>query len=108
MFLWKCTKKLEKNLNNLSGMIGIARKAGFCIIGQENLIGYDKKLYLILLDKVAGKSLTREMNFLAKQRNIPIRYVEQLDKLTAIENCKVIGIKNKNFSENIIESLKGE
>ena len=32
----KYTKKLERSLNNLSGLIGIARKAGFVIVGGEN------------------------------------------------------------------------
>ena len=104
----KYTKKLERSLSNLSGLIGIARKAGFVIVGGENLSSYTKKLYLLILDKTAGNSLKREMNFLASKRNIDIIEVENLSELASISNCKVIGIKNKTFSENITKSIKGE
>ncbi len=108
MFQSKYIKKLEKNLNNLVGLISIARKAGFCIIGQDKLRDYDKKLYLILLDKNAGKSLERQMSFLSKDREIPLHRIEGLAEMLAIENCKVVGIKNKAISENLIKSLKGD
>lgn len=95
--------------NNIGGLISIARKAGYVIIGQNNLLGYDKKLFLILLDNTAGNSLSREMNFLSKNRDIPLIVLDKLAELAAIENCKVIGIKNKAISENIIKCLsKGE
>jgi len=104
----KYTKKLERNLNNLSGLIGIARKAGFVIVGGENLSTYTKKLYLLLLDKSAGNSLKREMNFVSQKRNVKIVEIDNLAKYTAVKNCKVIGIKNKAFSENILKEIKGE
>ena len=108
MFQPMYIKKLEKNLNKLIGLISIARKAGFCIIGQDNLRNYDKKLYLILLDKNAGSSLQRQMNFLANDKNIPLILIDNLSEMLAIENCKVVGIKNKAISENLIKSLKGD
>ena len=95
-------------MNSLKGWISIARKAGYCIIGQDKLLDYDKKLYLILLDKTAGKSLEREMTFLSKEREIDLCKVENLGQMLALENCKVIGIKNKAISENLIKSLKGD
>ena len=93
---------------DLGGLISISRKAGYVIIGQDNLIGYDKKLYLILLDKTAGKSLVREIDFLSKKKNVQVLLVEDLGKILKIENCKVIGIKNKNLSDAIVKSVKGE
>lgn len=95
-------------MNKVCGLISIARKAGYCIIGQDKLNGYDKKLYLILLDKGAGKALERQMNFLSKDFDIPLIKVENLAEMVAIENCKVVGIKNKAISENLIKSLKGD
>lgn len=100
---------MEKRLRKIDGLVSIARKAGFVIIGQDNLKKYDKKLYLLLCDNNAGNSLLRETKFLADKRNIPMFQIDGLDKATAIENCKVIGIKNKSISDNIIECLiKGE
>ncbi len=95
-------------MNNIDGLIGIARKAGFVIIGGENLASYTKKLYLLIFDKSAGTSLKREMNFLAQKRQIEIIEVENLSKLVGVQNCKAIGIKNKAFSENIKKTIKGE
>ncbi len=95
-------------MSDFKGLISIARKAGYVIIGQENLSGYEKKLYLLVLDKSAGKSLEREMTFLATKKNIPLVRVEKLDEILKIDNCKVIGIRNKNLSEEIEKSLKGE
>ena len=95
-------------MSSVNGLISIARKAGYVIIGLENLKGYDKKMYLLLVDKTAGSSLSREMNFLAKTKNIPLIQVDNLGSLVAIENCKAVGLKNKAISENLIESLKGE
>lgn len=96
-------------MEKISGLISIARKAGYVIIGQDNLSKYDKKLYLFLIDTKAGNSLSREMKFLSENKKIPLFQVEDLGKLVSIDNCKAIGIKNKAISENIIECLlKGE
>lgn len=95
-------------MNNLSGLISIARKAGFVIVGGENLSSYTKKLYLVLIDKLAGSSLKREMNHLAQTREIELVEIENLSEIVCIKNCKVIGIKNKAFSENILKNIKGE
>lgn len=95
-------------MKEISGLISIARKAGFAIIGQDNLKSYDKKLYLLLVDKNAGNSLKREMKYLSNDKNIPLFELEGLGQVVTIENCKAIGIKNKAISENIIKCIKGE
>lgn len=101
-------KWLEKKLNEIRGYFSIARKAGFAIVGQDVLKGFDKKLYLIVIDTNAGNSLKREMNFLSKNKNIPLIELDGLAEIVAIQNCKVVGIKNKAISENIIKCIKGE
>lgn len=102
------TKKLEKKLNKLKGLISIARKAGFCIIGQDKLIDYEKKLYLILLDNRAGRALERQMIYLSNEKEIPLVRVDGLDEILAIQNCRVVGIRNKAISDSLINRLKGE
>jgi hypothetical protein len=101
-------KNWEKNLSSVEGLINIARKAGFVIVGGENLSNYTKKLYLLIMDNTAGNSLKREMQFLSEKRNLKILTVDNLSKIVGIENCKAIGIKNKSFAENIEKCLKGE
>lgn len=100
--------ELEKKLNNIGGLLGIARKAGYVIVGQDNLVGYTKKLYLILLDETAGNSLSREMKFLSEKTDALVVRVKDLAKMINIENCKVIGIKNKNIADEIVKNIKGE
>lgn len=39
-----------------------------------------------------------------KEKNIPTIEVDDLENLTSIKNCKIIGIKNKNLS-SLIEKL---
>lgn len=95
-------------MNKIEGLIGIARKAGYAVVGGESLKNYTKKLYLVLLDKSAGNSLKREMQFLSNNRNVDLLEIENLGYLAGIENCKAIGIRNKVFSENIVKCLKGE
>lgn len=95
-------------MNRLKGLISIARKAGFVIIGKDNLSVYKKKLYIILVDKSAGNSLLREMNFLSEKREVPVLEVENLAEMVGIDNCKVIGLKNKAMSDSIEKCLKGE
>lgn len=95
-------------MKKIDGIVSIARKGGFAVVGQDNLKGFSQKLFLILLDTRAGKSLQREMTFLANKKNAEILKVENLAEKISIENCKVIGFKNKAISENIIECLKGE
>lgn len=95
-------------MKEIKGIINICRKAGYLIIGGENILNHTQKLYLVLLSNDAGKSLQREMNFVASERKIPIFQTENLDKLTSIPNCKAVAIKNKALSDEIIELLKGE
>ena len=95
-------------MDKIRGLISISRKAGYAILGGENLLSYDKKLYLVLLDASAGKSLSREVNFFCKNRGLAPIVVENLNDLSGIENCKVIGIKNKKIAENVEGLLKGE
>lgn len=94
-------------MRKVDGLISIARKAGFAIIGQDDLKCYNKKLYLILIDKTAGNSLRRESNFLSEKNNVPVIEYESLGKACGIENCKIVGIKNKAIGEKIWKILKG-
>ena len=108
MFHKKFMKKLESALNKLEGLIGIARKAGFVIVGGDNLSTYTKKLYLVIIDKTAGTSLKRQMGYVAKDRQIPLYETENLGSIVGIESCKAIGLKNKALSDQIERCLKGE
>ena len=91
------------NLDKIKGYINIARKAGYVIIGGEKLNNYRKKLYLIIYDESAQKNTIKiKEQFKDKE----VISVKNLGEITSIKNCKIIGIKNKMMSENILKLLK--
>lgn len=95
-------------MRDIKGIIGICRKAGYAIIGGENIKNNSQKMYLILVDENSGKSLLREMQFVANLRNIPIVSIKNLEEIVDIKNCKAVAFKNKTLSEKIFNLLKGE
>lgn len=91
-------------MEKIKNYLGLARNAGYVIIGSDKLDGYTKKLYLILIDKTAGRSSLK----IAKRfqdENIPVKSVENLGNLIELPTCKIIGIKNKGLSEEILKYL---
>ena len=94
-------------INKLKGYINISHKAGYLIVGGEKLEDYNKKLYLVLYDKTSQKNTIKVVNQI-KEKNIPTLEVENLEELTSIKNCKIIGLKNKNLSDIIYKLLKNK
>ena len=84
--------------------VNIANKAGYLIIGSDKLDGYKQKLYLVLIDKNAGKSSLKIANRFA-ENGIKLVQVDNLGELSGIATCKILGIKNKNLSDIIVENL---
>ena len=95
-------------MTKINGLISIARKAGFCVIGLDKLKNHDQKLYSLIVDNKAGNSLMREVKHISEKRGIPLVEIENLQEYVSIENCKVIGIKNKALSDNILRCIKGD
>lgn len=87
----------------LASYLGIAMQAGYAIIGSDKLDGYDKKLYLVLIDTEAGKSSRKIYNKLI-EAGVEGREIENLGSLNNKTN-KIIGIKNKGLSEEIKKYL---
>ena len=92
----------------LVGYINIAKKANYLIIGSDTLKDYTKKLYLVLYDKTAQNSV-RKIVYDIKHKDIKTKEIENLGELINIENCKIVGLKNKGLSDAILEILdRGE
>lgn len=86
----------------IKGYINIAHKAGYLIFNGEKLDGYSKKLYLVLYDHDAGKNTLKIAERL--KENYQVLPIDNLEELTSVKNCKIVGIKNKNLSE-VIQKL---
>ena len=92
------------NIDKIKGYLNIAKKAGYVIIGGEKLENYNKKLYLVIYDKSAQKNTLKIVEKI-KDKDIKIIELENLETLININNCKIIGIKNKNLSDIIINLM---
>lgn len=90
--------------NKLQGYLNIAKKAGYVIIGGEKLYNYNKKLYLVIYDNTSEKNTLKVVDKI-KQRNIPIFSIDNLQDIVRIKNCKIIGIKNKNLSDIMMQCI---
>lgn len=90
------------------GYINIAKKANYLIIGSDTLKNYTKKLYLVLYDKNAQNSV-KKIVYDISHKDIKTIEIENLSELVNIENCKIVGLKNKGLSDTILEILdRGE
>ena len=88
--------------------MGIANKAGYLIIGSDNLKGYDKKMYLLLKSESAGRPIEKITNNLIQKSNCNVfTFCEnEFLQMVGITNCKIVGIKNKGISEEIIKYIR--
>ena len=96
--------RLFLDKNKLQGYLNIAKKAGYVIIGGEKLYNYNKKLYLVIYDNTSEKNTLKVVDKI-KQKNIPIFSIDNLQDIVSIKNCKIIGIKNKNLSDIMMQCI---
>lgn len=94
------------NKEKIKGLISVSRKAGYLIIGADNLKGYTQKIYLILMEKSSGKNLIKTAKNLKQNTNANLYEVDCLYDYTNIEGCKLVAIKNKGLAEQIEKLLK--
>ena len=95
------------NKDKVKGYLGICNKAGYLIIGGDNLKKYDKKMYLLLVDNEVTKTLQKIINKFSST-GVEVLLVENLASLVEIENCKIVGVKNYGLSMEIIKNIRGE
>lgn len=84
----------------LKNYLNIANKAGYLIIGSDKLSNYSKKLYLVIIDKNAGKS-SRKIFENLKNKGVLGAEIENLEELVSVEKCMIVALKNYGLSEQI-------
>lgn len=99
----------NNNINKAKGYLNLARSGGYVIFGADNLKGYTHKLYLVIVRSDYGKTIDKVIVKL-KQQGIDhiILDTSLFNQLTGMENCKLLAIKNKGLSMQIINNLRGE
>ena len=88
----------------IKAYLDIAAKAGYLIVGSDKLDGYNKKLYLVLIDASAAKSSQKVYEKLFG-RGIDGAKLENLGELLTKPTCKIVGVKNHGLSEEIKKYL---
>ena len=100
------------NKEKISGMLGLATRAGKITFGadstKEAII--KKKIKLIIIAEDASERTKSKFLELAKINNIPayvIMNIETLSKSIGKKNKAVVGLIDINFSKAIIEIING-
>ena len=94
----------------IGGLLGLARKAGKVVFGTESTIEAinKKQVTLILVAEDAADRTKRNMEKIAKERQIPIYVygtIEELSNSIGQHNKAILGIKEVHFSKEIIKIM---
>ena len=100
------------NKLKLSGMLGLAAKAGRISFGQEATKEaiLKRKIKLLIIAEDASKRTKTNFLELATEKKIPIYIImniEELSKAIGKKNKAVVGLMDFNFSKAIIKIIDG-
>ncbi len=101
-----------ENNKRILGLLGLCTKAGGICFGTDactDLI-IKKKIKLLLVAKDASDRTRRNFEYICNSNGVKIYFVgtiEELSKAIGKNNKAVIGIKNKNFAEQIEKIIIG-
>ena len=100
---------IKNNLDKIKGYVGIANRANYIVFGSDNLKGYTHKLYIVLYRQDYGKTIQKTLNELS-ERNIPCIKLDinDFNYITGLTNCKLLAIKNKGISDQVLKILRSE
>ncbi len=102
---------MESNKRVL-GLLGLCTKAGGICFGTDACIDFitSKKVKLLIVAQDASERTKRNMERICNENETKIYFYSNIDDLShAIgkNNKAVIGIKNKNFAEQIEKIING-
>ena len=95
-------------ISKVKGLVNIANKGGYLIIGADNLKNYNKKLYLILRSDDSGKNIIKICEKQKERTSCAVEVIEKqiMPNLVSMENCKVVGIKNLGLAKEILKYIE--
>ena len=100
----------RNSLDKLKGYIGLANRAGYIIFGADNLKVYTHKMYVVLYRNDGGKTIDKTLNKIKQENNVEVFCLNEQDfnHIVGKDNCKLLAIKNKGLSDQIIKILRSE
>lgn len=98
--------------SRVCGLLGLATRAGKTVFGTEACIqALEKnKIKLIIIAKDAAERTKMNFKNICNKSNVPIlEYLsaEEISKSIGKNNKAVVGIKDTNFSKEIIKIING-
>lgn len=96
----------------IGGLLGLAMRAGKIVFGTEACLQdiEKNKVKLILIANDAAARTKMKFNNMGIDKSIPIKEcltIEEMSKAIGKDNKAVIGIKDVNFSNEIIKIIDG-
>lgn len=98
--------------NKICGLLGLARRAGKLSFGTESCIQEIEKNKIKLIIIAINAAERTKMNFknICDKKKIPIFEILNIDEISKAigqSNKAVVGIKDINFSKEIIKIING-
>lgn len=97
--------------NKLIGYLGLLKKGDYLIIGADKIKETRKKMFLIIIPSNPSKNIEKVSSFKANDYNIPIiklKNANDLGEAIGINNCKILGVKNKGLCDAILKNCSDE
>lgn len=92
--------------SKVAGYLNLARKANSLIIGADNLKKHNKKLYLILLSKTAGKTAKSVAQMQQEKTGCALIETDlDLGEILNVNKCQIVALKNKGLADMVIQNL---
>ena len=98
--------------NKVCGLLGLARRAGKVCFGTEACIQEIEKSRIKLILIATDAAERTKMNFrnICNDKNVPIYEILNMDEISKAigqSNKAVVGIKDINFSKEIVKIING-
>ena len=96
--------------SKICGLLGLARRAGKLLFGTEACIKEISKIKLIIIANDASERTKMKFKKICEQEKIPIYEIlniEEISKTIGQCNKAIIGIKDINFSNEIMKIING-
>lgn len=90
--------------NKLEALLGFAVKSGKIVFGFDNLCETRKNVKLVICSPSTNNKIKQKLQLLCKHKNWNfVESVEPLEDLIHRDNCKVVGIVDKDMSSAILK-----
>lgn len=88
--------------DKLTSYVGFAVRSGAAVYGLENIKKSYKKIFCVIEDEMLSENSRSKTESFCKEKSIKKIVLKNIDELFGANNCKVVGITNKELAKQII------